>query len=164
MKIEEIWDLCISEAKISYNQGDVPIGAVLVKDNEVLASAHNTREIEHNILGHAEINVILQASERLKRWNLSDCSIYVTLKPCSMCYEVIKQSRIANVYYLLDKLDYKKEFSKTKFVKFYENGESGHEQMYHKLLKSFFQQKRQCSLLIFGIIVMLISTFVQHPI
>ena len=61
MKIEEIWDLCISEAKISYNQGDVPIGAVLVKDNEVLASAHNTREIEHNILGHAEINAILEA-------------------------------------------------------------------------------------------------------
>ena len=59
-----------------------------------------------------------------------------------MCYEVIKQSRIANVYYLLDKLDYKKEFSKTKFVKFYENGENGCEQMYHKLLKLFFQQKR----------------------
>ena len=57
-------------------------------------------------------------------------------------YEVIKQSRIANVYYLLDKLDYKKEFSKTNFVKFYENGENQHEQMYHKLLKSFFQQKR----------------------
>lgn len=142
MEIEKIWDLCINEAKISYNQGDVPIGAVLVKDNEILATSRNTREVDHNILGHAEINVILQASSYLKRWNLSDCSIYVTLKPCSMCYEVIKQSRIANVYYLLDKLDYKKEFSKTKFLKYYENSSNKCEQMYHKLLKSFFEQKR----------------------
>lgn len=142
MKIEEIWNLCINEAKISYDQGDVPIGAVLVKDNEILATAHNTREIDHNILGHAEINAILDASSQLNRWNLSDCSIYVTLKPCSMCNEVIKQSRIANVYYLLDKLDYKKEFSKTKFVKYCEKNDEKYEQMYHNLLTSFFRQKR----------------------
>ena len=142
MKIEEIWNLCINEAKISYDQGDVPIGAVLVKDNEILATAHNTREIDHNILGHAEINAILDASSKLNRWNLSDCSIYVTLKPCSMCNEVIKQSRIANVYYLLDKLDYKQEFYKTKFVKYCEKNGEKHEQMYHDLLTSFFRQKR----------------------
>ena len=132
-------DICIEETKISYQKGDVPIGAVIVQNGRIIAKGHNTRENNHDILGHAEINVIKEASKILERWNLSDCELYVTLKPCSMCSEIIKQSRILKVYYLLDKLDYKKEFSKSKFLKF-ESKEN--EQMYSKILSDFFKDKR----------------------
>ena len=132
-------DICLDEARISYQQSDVPIGAILVKNDEIIAKSHNTRELDNSILGHAEINVILEASKVLNRWNLSDCELYVTLKPCSMCMEVIKQSRIRKIYYLLDKPDYKKEFTKSEFIKISE-GES--EQMYQKMLADFFKDKR----------------------
>ncbi len=132
-------DICLDEARISYQQSDVPIGAILVKNGEIIAKSHNTRELDNSILGHAEINVILEASKVLNRWNLSDCELYVTLKPCSMCMEVIKQSRIRKIYYLLDKPDYKKEFTKSEFIKI---SESESEQMYQKMLADFFKDKR----------------------
>lgn len=132
-------DICLDEARISYQQSDVPIGAILVKNDEIIAKSHNTRELDNSILGHAEINVILEASKVLNRWNLSDCELYVTLKPCSMCMEVIKQSRIRKIYYLLDKPDYKKEFTKSEFIKI---SESESEQMYQKMLADFFKDKR----------------------
>lgn len=132
-------DTCLDEARISYQQSDVPIGAILVKNGEIIAKSHNTRELDNSILGHAEINVILEASKVLNRWNLSDCELYVTLKPCSMCMEVIKQSRIRKIYYLLDKPDYKKEFTKSEFIKINENKS---EQTYQKMLSDFFKDKR----------------------
>ncbi len=139
--MNKIWDECIEEARISYQQGDVPIGAVVVLNGIIITKAHNTRQQNHNILEHAEINAIIEASQLLNRWNLADCELYVTLKPCSMCVEVIKQARLSKVVYLLDKLDYKKEYSSTLFEKSDDlNGES--EQTYRNLLSSFFQGKR----------------------
>lgn len=138
MMDDDIFNLCIKEAQKAFDCGDVPIGAAVIHQDKVLVLSHNTREKEHNILGHAEINAILQASQKLKRWNLNDCDLYVTLKPCSMCYEIIKQSRIKNVYYLLDKFSYKKEYDKTSFVKIDSKGE----QMYTNLISHFFQNKR----------------------
>lgn len=132
-------DVCLDEARISYQQSDVPIGAIIVKNGEIIAKSHNTREMDKSILGHAEINAILSASKLLNRWNLSDCELYVTLKPCSMCMEVIKQSRIGKIYYLLEKLDYKKEFTKSEFIKI---NEKESEQMYRKMLSGFFKDKR----------------------
>ena len=132
-------DVCLDEARISYQQSDVPIGAIIVKNGEIIAKSHNTREMDKSILGHAEINAILSASKLLNRWNLSDCELYETLKPCSMCMEVIKQSRIGKIYYLLDKLDYKKEFTKSEFIKI---NEKGSEQTYQKMLSDFFKDKR----------------------
>ena len=139
--MDNIWKVCIDEAQASYQQGDVPIGAVIVQNGNILVKSHNTREKSHQITGHAEINAILEVSKMLNRWNLSDCELFVTLKPCSMCEEVIKQSRISRVVYLLDKLYYKKEFSKTIFEKSDKNS-TKNEQMYHKLLSSFFEEKR----------------------
>ncbi len=136
------FNICIEEAKVSLMKGDVPIGAVLVQNNKIIARAHNTREQDYNILGHAEINAILAASKELKRWNLADCELYVTLEPCSMCNEVIKQSRIQNVYYLLGKPSNKKEFSKTQFIHFEEKSCVYLEQMYASLLSDFFKAKR----------------------
>ena len=135
---EKFFEVCIKEAKISYQHGDVPIGAVIVKNNKIIAKAHNTREKKHDITGHAEINVIKKAAKKLGRWNLSDCLLYVTLAPCSMCKEVIKQSRIRKTFFILDKPGYKKEFSNSEFLK----SNYLNEQMYAAVLSAFFKEKR----------------------
>ena len=80
------------------------------------------------------------ASKKLNNWNLNGSDLYVTLKPCSMCMEVIKQSRITNVYYLLDKLSTKHEFDQT-IIKKYENDEMS--KIYLEILQSFFKNLRE---------------------
>ncbi len=138
MTVSEIFNVCIEEARKAFGEDEVPIGAVVIHNDSVISCSHNTREFDHNILGHAEINAILEASRKLKRWNLSDCDLYVTLKPCSMCVEIINQARIRNVYYLLDKFSYKKEYDKTVFKKI----TNCNEQMYANMLADFFKNKR----------------------
>lgn len=125
---------------LNKSKEDVPVAAVLIKDNKIISKAYNTRNKKNNIIGHAEINCILKAGKRLKRWNLNDCSLIVTLKPCKMCEEIIKEARIENVYYLLDKPDYKKPFKKTKIMKLDSNSKV--EKEYLKKLQSFFENKR----------------------
>ena len=140
--MKDYFDLCIKEAKIAYDYGDVPIGAVVVQDGKIISYSHNTRETEHKIIGHAEINAILEAENLLKRWNLADCDLYVTLEPCSMCKSVIQQARIANVFYMITKYDYKKEYNKTNFVCLNDKIVRKNAQMYEKMLSDFFKSKR----------------------
>ena len=109
----EYFEYILKLANNSLVTDDIPVGAIIVKNNEIIGEGWNTREKDNFILGHAEINAIKMASNYLNSWNLSDCELYVTLKPCSMCLEAIKQSRIKNVYYLLEKPSNKREFSKT---------------------------------------------------
>ena len=135
---EKYIDIILDEANKAFTEDEIPIGAAVINNDTIISQAHNSREKDNNILGHAEINAIILASKKLGRWNLSDCDLYVTLKPCSMCLEVIKQARIKHVYYLLDKLDYKKEYDKTEIVKLI----SKNEQMYSKMLTNFFKNKR----------------------
>lgn len=78
---------------------EVPVGALIVKDNKVIASACNEREKSNDITAHAEILTIKRASEKLKNWRLDDCELYVTLEPCPMCAWAILQSRIKTVYF-----------------------------------------------------------------
>ena len=85
-------DKIIKESKLSLDSMDVPIGAIIVKDGVLVASGFNTREKNQNVLEHAEINCIIKAQNIFNNWNLSGCDMYVTLKPCSMCTEIIKQS------------------------------------------------------------------------
>lgn len=78
---------------------EVPIGAVIVKDGEIIGRGYNRREIDGDPLGHAELIAIQQASNRLGGWRLEGCTLYVTLEPCPMCAGAIVQSRIARVVY-----------------------------------------------------------------
>ena len=110
---EKYYNLLLKLAKKAQNKNEVPISAVIVKDNKVIASAYNRRNKSKYILDHAEMLVIKKASRKLKDWRLDSCELYVTLKPCSICENAIKQSRIKNVYYLLDKPEEKKEYYKT---------------------------------------------------
>ena len=86
-----------------------------------------------------QLLAIKKASKRLKRWNLSDCDMYITLKPCSMCVSVIKQARLRNIFYLYDKLDYKKEYDKCNFIYKKQDFLSD---VYGEILSSFFTAKR----------------------
>ena len=126
-------------AKRASTKNEVPVSAIIVKNDKLISKAFNKREQSHNVLAHAEVIAIKKASKKLKTWRLFDCDLYVTLKPCSICENIIKQSRIRNVYYLIDKPDTKKEYNKTKFNKM---NICTYEQMYELILKKFFQKKR----------------------
>ncbi|WP_227940137.1 tRNA adenosine(34) deaminase TadA [Alkalihalobacillus deserti] len=100
MDNHEKWmELALVEATKAEQLGEVPIGAIIVKDDEVIASAHNRREMDHQALAHAELAVIKEACEKLQNWRLLDCTLYVTLEPCPMCAGAIVQSRIDTVVY-----------------------------------------------------------------
>lgn len=136
----EIFNILMENTNKSLENNDVPVGAVIVKDGKVLAFGYNTREKDQNVLGHAEINTILEAQKILNNWNLSGCDLYVTLVPCSMCLEIIKQSRIDTIYYLLDKPASKKEFYKTKMQKI---NDASYENKYADILSDFFKKLRE---------------------
>lgn len=89
----------LDEAKIAFAKGEVPIGAVIVKNGEVIASAHNLRETNHSATAHAELLAIQKACEVLGGWRLSGCELYVTLEPCPMCAGAIINSRIDRVVF-----------------------------------------------------------------
>ena len=89
----------INEAKKAYALGEVPIGAVIVRNGEILSRAHNQTEKDQNPLGHAEILAIERATKKLGTRRLQDCTLYVTLEPCAMCSGAIVLSRIPIVYF-----------------------------------------------------------------
>ncbi|WP_088008373.1 tRNA adenosine(34) deaminase TadA [Indiicoccus explosivorum] len=89
----------IKEAEIAARKGEVPIGAVLVKDGEVIARAHNLRETTQNAVTHAELLAIQEACLKTGSWRLENTILYVTLEPCPMCAGAILQSRIPRVVY-----------------------------------------------------------------
>ena len=89
----------LSEAKLAALEDEVPIGCVIVKDDQIIARAHNQRDKTNNPLGHAEVLAIKKASEALKDWQLVNCELYVTIEPCLMCAGAIIQSRISKVVY-----------------------------------------------------------------
>lgn len=88
----------IKEAKIAAEMGEVPVGAVIVKDGQIIASGHNMKESSNDPTDHAEIVAIRNASKVLGDWRLSECDMYVTLEPCTMCAGAIVQSRIRRLY------------------------------------------------------------------
>ena len=99
MTDEEYMDIALSEAKKAYDLGEIPIGAVLVVDNEIIAQGHNLREIEHDATAHAEMVVIKKSCKNLKRWRLTGATLYVTIEPCPMCAGAIVMSRLDRLVY-----------------------------------------------------------------
>jgi tRNA(adenine34) deaminase len=89
----------LAEARLAAASGEVPIGAVIVRGNRIIARGHNRREALPDATAHAEIMAIRSACRRLKTWRLDDCDLYVTLEPCVMCAGAIVQARIRKVYY-----------------------------------------------------------------
>lgn len=90
--------IAIKEAEKAKKIGEIPVGAVIVKDGKVLSKAHNLKESKNIATFHAEIIAIEKACKKLDNWRLIDCEMYVTLEPCSMCYGAIEESRISKLY------------------------------------------------------------------
>lgn len=91
-------DIALEEAYKAAKAGEIPVGAVIVKDNEIIAKSHNLKETLQNPLAHAEIVAIDEACKKLETWRLTGCEMYVTLEPCSMCASAISHSRLSKVH------------------------------------------------------------------
>lgn len=96
---ETYMKLALEEAQKAALLGEVPVGAVVVRQNEVIAAAHNLREQNHMATAHAELLAIEEACRKLDGWRLADCTLYVTLEPCPMCAGAIINSRMQRVVY-----------------------------------------------------------------
>ena len=84
----------LEEARVAAAHGDVPVGALIVKDGRVIGRGHNRREIDGNPLAHAELIALKQAAEIVEGWRLIGCTLYVTLEPCAMCSGALVNSRV----------------------------------------------------------------------
>lgn len=134
--MQKFMDLALEEAKKSLKTNDVPVGAIIVEKDKIISKAHNTREKNNKITGHAEINAVEKACKKKNSWHLDDCELYVTLEPCKMCLEVIKQVRIKKIFYA-----YKQQKKDT-----LKNPELIHLEQYeknNKILKEFFKNLRK---------------------
>ena len=96
---EYFMKMAYCEAKKAYKNDEIPVGCVIVCENEIVACGYNKKERKNNALMHAEIIAIDKACKKLGSWRLDNCDIYVTLEPCMMCMGAIIESRIRNVYY-----------------------------------------------------------------
>lgn len=130
--------IMLKEAKKAYKSGEVPIGCVIIRNNKVIAKAHNIKHKSHLPFNHAEIIAIRKATKKIKDWRLDDCDLYVTLEPCNMCKEIIKESRVKNVYYLLNS----KYANNSTTIHADKINNNDLENEYNCLLKNFFSAKR----------------------
>ena len=99
MTKEDYMRLALKEAHKAKEKDEVPVGAIIVLNDVVIAKAHNLREHKQLPTAHAEIVAIEKAAKKLGTWHLDECDLYVTLEPCMMCIGAINQARIKNVYY-----------------------------------------------------------------
>ncbi len=96
---ERFMRLALEEARLAAAEGEVPIGAVVVCDGEVVTRAHNRRETDHDPSAHAEFSAMVAASQALGRWRLTGCTVYVTLEPCLMCAGLMINARVDRCVY-----------------------------------------------------------------
>ena len=97
---EDYFNELIKLSKRATKKDEVPVAALIVMNNNIIAKCHNSRISSSNPLNHAEIKCIIKSSKLLGDWRLDNCDLYVTLEPCHMCKEIINECRIRNVYYL----------------------------------------------------------------
>ena len=145
---EKYMQIAIAEAMKAYKLDEVPIGAVIVKDDKIIAKGYNKKNKLNNVLKHAELIAIEKAQKKLGNWRLNGCDIYVTLEPCPMCASAIQQSRINKVYYGIENSDvenhkiikmiFKRNFTNNQVL--FEGGISSDE--IKEIMKKFFVNKR----------------------
>ena len=134
-------NMAIEESIKSLSNEDIPVGAIIVKNNKVISFAHNEKELLNDATKHAEILAIERACNKLNTWHLDDCVLFTTMEPCMMCSGAIIQSRIKKVIYGVEniKFGYSKVLSekyKVECIK-YENNK-----YIIELLKNFFKERR----------------------
>lgn len=122
--------------KKAIKHNEVPVSCIITKDDKIISKAYNNKITKHDPTAHAEIIAIRKAAKKLKTWNLNECRLYVTLYPCKMCLDVIKEARIKEVYYILD--NEKEINNNVKITKI--NSEKN--EYFQEELKGFFKNKR----------------------
>ncbi len=130
-------------AQAAFEINEIPIGCVVVCEGKIIGRGFNTREITNDVTAHAEITAIKEAAQKVGTWKLDNCEIYVTVKPCLMCYSAIEQSRIKTIYFGADQYSFKKKA----FDKWVENDKIEIigpilEDECVKLMKDFFERMR----------------------
>lgn len=139
--MEMILDRLLYLSKKAYDNGEIPVAAIIVKNNEIVAEGINTRHNSHNVFGHAEINAINEACKKNGDWRLDEYSIYVTLLPCMMCTGAIVESRLKKVYYLCNRTNVC--FNANEYVNCEKIANSEYSDKYLKLLQLFFENRRK---------------------
>ena len=148
---EKFMNTALKEAQKAYDKLEVPVGCVIVKDDKIIARAHNLKETKFDTTKHAEIIAIQKASRKLQSWRLLDCDMYVTLEPCSMCAGAIINSRIKNLY--IGALD-EKTGAAGSVLNLFEDYTFNHRVEVHKdilkpeceqIIKNFFKELRKTS-------------------
>lgn len=145
MNYDKYMEIAIKEAKKAQKKGDVPVGAIIVKENKIISKAYNKKEKNKNAVLHAEIIAISKACKKLKTWRLDNCELYITLEPCMMCSGAILQSRIKKVIYgsKNEKYGYSKQIDKlNQKNNFPEIVEGILEEKTTEMIKDFFIEKR----------------------
>lgn len=124
----------------AYKHGEIPVSCVIVKNNKIIAHSYNKKNQKKSAIYHAEIDTIIKASKKLKDWRLNECEMYITLEPCNMCREVIKQSRIKKVFYFVSSNFNNENSTNTQYIKI----EDFPQLTKHNtsILKQFFLNKR----------------------
>lgn len=100
-------DMAIEEARKAFEEDEVPVGCVIVKNNQILALTHNRKEQMNSATKHAEILAIEEASSKLNNWRLDGCDVYITLEPCPMCASALKQARVSYIFCGLSNSDFR---------------------------------------------------------
>lgn len=125
--------------KKAYKKNEVPVSCILVQNNKIISKAYNKKNIKQNPLLHAEIICLQKAYKKLRRWNLNDCVLYVSLEPCEMCKTIIEESRIDKVFYILEKGKITNKYNKTQYEQTY----TLYSKEYKKIVKKFFIKLRK---------------------
>jgi len=123
-------------------ENEVPVSAIVLNNGVIVGEGYNQRISKCDVTAHAEIIAIKEAEKKLGDWRLNDCDLYVLLEPCNMCKEVIKEARLKNVYYFVEKSSHIKGFNKTNICLI--NGESLSDKIdnYKSKISKFFEAKR----------------------
>lgn len=148
MDDELFMKLALDEAKKAYLENEVPVGCVIVKDNEIIGKGYNRKDSTGDVTKHAELIAIKEASNKLADWRLNACTLYVTLFPCPMCASAIVQSRIDRIVIAAGTLD-PKNFEIVNLI-FMGNATQKNVMVTHnvldkecsKILKDFFKNNR----------------------
>lgn len=132
-------DILLKLSQKAYKKNEIPVSCIIVSNNKIIAKAYNKKNLLNNALFHAEIICLQKAYKKLKRWNLSDCIMYVSLEPCDMCKLLIEESRINRVYYILNKGSKTNKYNKTLYERMYVCRVS----QFSELMNSFFKKIRK---------------------
>lgn len=138
--MEKYINKIIDLANQAYNLDEIPVGAIVVKNGEIIGEGMNTRVKNHSVVGHAEINAIEDACKKIGDWRLDGCELYVTLLPCMMCTGTILESRINKVYYLCNRTNVC--FKPDDYINIEKINDISKSNEYMKLLQLFFENKR----------------------